>query len=309
MVLLVTIKQFKTRVLRCGRTASFTQEIRSHLPPQKFSLWGISWSWLLQLKTDQSETVHEPRGKGSPAPRDEKWTLLTLVTYCKCQALSLALTQRMGAACYLQNMGFLLKGDPSVFSSGFYCTKGAEQHSNCDRTLPSPSPTLLYALGAISVGKRQALDSKQFVVLKFWRFWPMFAKRETPSTGRTMDRAAPFWHKLTLPSGTGVTLPTKVFFLFEPPADQRIALQLLEKSCTTPGIRAICLPTATLSAEGGFQSNALQCKVFRRVHATDRNIYIQQTRTKFTPETDNKLAQAVVKPELKGLGFLFKYLS
>lgn len=70
-----------------------------------------------------------------------------------------------------------------------------------------------------------------------------------------------------------------------------------------------CLPTATLSAKGGFQSNALQCKVFRRVHATDRNIYIQQTRTKFTPETDNKLAQAVVKPELKGLGFPFKYLS
>lgn len=99
-----------------------------------------------------------------------------------------------------------------------------------------------------------------------------------------------------------------VFFLFETPADQRIALQL-EKSCTTPGIRASCLPTATLAAEGGCQSTALQCKVFRRVHATDRNIYIQPTRTKFTPETDNKLAQAVVKPELKGLGFLFKYLS
>lgn len=102
----------------------------------------------------------------------------------------------MKAGCCLlpPNMGLLLKGDPSAFSSGFYCTKRAEQHSNSDCTLPSSSPTLLYALGAISAGKRQALASKQFVVLKFGHFWPMFRKREAPSTGRTMDGAAPFWH-------------------------------------------------------------------------------------------------------------------
>lgn len=273
----------------------------------EFSLWGISCSWLLQLKPDQSETVCKPRGD-SPAPGTAKWTPPDTWYILQLPGPLPGTDTKAGCCLLPPNMGLLLKGDPSAFSSGFYCTKRAEQNSNSDCTLPSSSPTLLYALGAISAGKRQALDSKQFVVLKFGHFWPMFRKREAPSTGRTMDRAAPFWQKLTLPSGTGVTLPTKVFFLFETPADQRIALQL-EKSCTTPGIRAICLPTATLSAEGGCQSNALQCKVFRRVHATDRNIYIQPTRTKFTPETDNKLAQAVVKPELKGLGFLFKYLS
>lgn len=102
-------------------------------------------------------------------------------------------TDTKAGCCLLPpNMGLLLKGDPSAFSSGFYCTKRAEQHSNSDCTLPSSSPTLLYALGAISAGKRQALASKQFVVLKFGHFWPMFRKREAPSTGRTMDRAAPF---------------------------------------------------------------------------------------------------------------------
>lgn len=136
----------------------------------------------------------------------------------------------------------------------------------------------------------------------------MFRKRDTLGTDRNTDPATRFSHKLTLPSGTGDTA-RYFFFLFETPVDHRIALQFLEKSCTLTRVQMICLPTATLSAEGGFQSNALQCKVFRRVHATDRNIYIQQTRTKFTPETDNKLAQAAVKPELKGLGSPFKYLS
>lgn len=142
----------------------------------EFSLWGISCSWLLQLKPDQSETVCKPRGD-SPAPGTAKWTPPDTWYILQLPGPLPGTDTKAGCCLLPPNMGLLLKGDPSAFSSGFYCTKRAEQNSNSDCTLPSSSPTLLYALGAISAGKRQALDSKQFVVLKFGHFWPMFRKR------------------------------------------------------------------------------------------------------------------------------------
>lgn len=66
-----------------------------------------------------------------------------------------------------------------------------------------------------------------------------------------------------------------------------------------------CILLQILSAQGE-QSNALQWEVF--MLRTGISTF-SKTRTKSTPETDNKPARAVVKPELKGLGFPFFFFS
>lgn len=150
----------------------------------------------------------------------------------------------------LQNTRGLIKRCPNVFSSGFYCAVGAELHLNCDSTLCLPSPadsraisTGIHVLG--SKGRVQKHPQR--------RDRNPAAHPNSPHLGEAHAKVG-FCH-------------------FETLVDQRIALKCLERSIDPPMVWVICLPTAALSAGGGFQSNALQCQVFRRVRATDRNIY------------------------------------
>lgn len=71
------IIQFRTRILRCGSTASFMWEIWSHLLPQKFSLWWISRSRLLWSKPGQSEARTRPEGRIPPLLAVRRELLLT----------------------------------------------------------------------------------------------------------------------------------------------------------------------------------------------------------------------------------------
>lgn len=98
------------------------------------------------IKTRSIRGVYETRGKDPTAPCCERGTADLLLTYSKYQALFLALTpkltQRAGAAWYLQNTWVLLKGDPTCSRVFFIALLGQNSTQTVTPHSAFPLPLL-----------------------------------------------------------------------------------------------------------------------------------------------------------------------